>query len=225
MLEDERHTGQKLCILKSDQGGEYRSTQFMAFAAAKGITLEHGPPHTPEHNSVAERYNRTIMERTRAQMIHAGAQKTLWGEFRLATCHVLNLSPSSAIDDLPVNMWTIPSAGSGAHHGDISFLRVLAYRLWDPDTKRIVISRHVTFNESCFPMRTASVPNEPQSDIDDDEPSHNVMPSPILEQPSRIGDMILDTTPGNTDTPTTPITNTPPTRSTCMPSRYGKVVS
>lgn len=125
LIEAERQTGQKLCVLKSDRGGEYRSTQSLAFAAANRITLKQGPPHTPEHNSVAERYNRTIMERTRAQMIHAGAPKTLWGEFTLATCHILNLSPGSATDNLPINLWTIPNAGPGAHHGDISFLRVL----------------------------------------------------------------------------------------------------
>lgn len=141
------------------------------------------------------------MERTRAQMIHAGVPKTLWGEFTLATCHILNLSPTSSVNDMPINLWTVPIGGSGAHPGDISFLRVLgcqaythipkiqrlkldptaislvlvgyesgakAYRLWDPDTKRIIISRNVVFNESCFLMREQLDSIKPQSNINDE---------------------------------------------------------
>lgn len=59
----ERYTRQKLCILKSDRGGEYRSSRFMVFATVHGILLEQGPAKTPQHNGLAERFNRTIMER------------------------------------------------------------------------------------------------------------------------------------------------------------------
>lgn len=127
--EAERHTGRQLCVLKSDRGGEYRSSQFISFAATHGITLEQGPPHTPEHNSIAERYNRTIMERTRAQMIHASAPNHLWGEFVMATSHILNLSPSTSINDLPIKIWNSGN-NSGTHPANVSFLRVLGCRAY-----------------------------------------------------------------------------------------------
>lgn len=125
IAEAERHTGQKLCVLKCDWGGEYSSSRFLAFASAHGIRLEQGPAHTPEHNSVAERYNRTIMERSRAQMIHAALPKYLWGEVVMATSHILNMSPTRSSNDVPVNVWQRACAGSGAHLSDHSFLRVI----------------------------------------------------------------------------------------------------
>lgn len=115
MLESERTTGHKLCVLKCDRGGEYTSTRFKAFASAHGITLEQGPAHTPEHNSVAERYNRTIMERCRAQMIHAALPKQLWGEIILATSHILNMSPTKSASNIPADAWQTACAGTGAH--------------------------------------------------------------------------------------------------------------
>lgn len=121
----EHHSGERLCILKCDWGGEYSSSRFLAFTATHGILMEQGPASTPEHNSVAKRYNRTIMERSRAKMIHAALPKSLWGEVVLATSHILNLSPTSSATDLPVNTWQHACAGSGAHLADHAFLRVI----------------------------------------------------------------------------------------------------
>lgn len=122
LTESERHTGHLLCILKSDWGGEYTSNVFKAYAAAHGIILEQGPTNTPQQNSVAEQYNQTIMERTRAQMIHSSIPKYLWGEVVTATAHILNLSPTSSIDDIPVNVWQRHCAGECAHLDDPTFL-------------------------------------------------------------------------------------------------------
>lgn len=111
----ESHTGQKLCILKCDRGGKYSSTQFRAFTLAHGILLKQGPAHTPQHNSVAARYNRTIMERCCAQMIHAALPKFLWGEVVMAKSYILNMSPTRTTATIPVNTWQEACAGSGGH--------------------------------------------------------------------------------------------------------------
>lgn len=121
----ERYTRQKLCVLKSDRGGEYRSARFMAFASAHGIILEQGPAKTPQHNGIAERFNRTVMERVRAQMIHSNMPLKLWGEAVMATSHVLNLSPSSSVDHSPHDTWHSCSTDNGAYRNDVDFLRVL----------------------------------------------------------------------------------------------------
>lgn len=114
-----------MCILKSDRGGEYRSSRFLAFAATHGIVIEQGPAKTPQHNGVAECFNRTLMERVRAQMIHSNLPKKLWGEVVLASLHILNLSPSSVINSSPHDMWHDASADGGSHRGDVGFLRVI----------------------------------------------------------------------------------------------------
>lgn len=125
LSEAERHTGNNLRILQCDRGGEYSSSQFRAFTASHGIKLEQGPAHTPKHNSVAKRYNRTVMEQCRAQMIHAGIPNFLWGEFVMATSHILNLSPTRSAPDIPADAWQKACAGTGAHLSDHSFLRLL----------------------------------------------------------------------------------------------------
>lgn len=105
LTESERHTGHQLCILKSDYGGRYSSTQFKVYAATHGIKLEQAPVNTPQKNSVADRYNQTIMEYTRAQMIHASIPKYLWGEIVSATSHILIISPTLFVNNLPMNIW------------------------------------------------------------------------------------------------------------------------
>ena len=48
-------------ILRTDNGGEYTSTDFELYLTENGIAYEVSPPHTPEGNSVIEQFNRTIM--------------------------------------------------------------------------------------------------------------------------------------------------------------------
>lgn len=61
-------------------------------------------------------------------MIHAAIPKHLWGELVLATSHILNLSPTSSVSEIPVNIWQTHCAGRGAHLANPSFLRVLGCR-------------------------------------------------------------------------------------------------
>lgn len=121
----EQYTGQKLCILKSDRGGEYRLSRFLAFAATHGTIIEQGPAKTPQHNGVAERFNQTLMERFRAQIIHASLPKKLWGEVVMATSHILSLSFPSVINSSPHDSWHDASADGGSHQRDINFLQVI----------------------------------------------------------------------------------------------------
>ena len=57
-----KECGEPIMKLRTDNGGEYMSTDFQAYLASKGI--EHQPtiPHSPQQNGVAERVNRTLME-------------------------------------------------------------------------------------------------------------------------------------------------------------------
>jgi transposase InsO family protein len=56
-------------ILRSDNGGEYTSKEFVNFCKDVGIKRELTTPYNPQQNSVAERKNRTIMEAVKT-MIH-----------------------------------------------------------------------------------------------------------------------------------------------------------
>ncbi|CAA0820534.1 Unknown protein [Striga hermonthica] len=59
----ERQAGKPLKCLRSDNGGEYTSHEFKNYCAEHGIRHEKTVPGTPQHNGVAERINRTIMDK------------------------------------------------------------------------------------------------------------------------------------------------------------------
>jgi transposase InsO family protein len=64
----EKKTGKSIKILRSDQGGEYKSGDFNKYCKDNGIVQQFTVPHTPQQNGVAERKNRTLVECARSMM-------------------------------------------------------------------------------------------------------------------------------------------------------------
>ncbi|KAK3732471.1 hypothetical protein QZH41_003774 [Actinostola sp. cb2023] len=58
----EKSSGYTLKILRSDNGGEYVSTDFDIFLKSEGVVHQTTVPKTPQQNGVAERLNRTLVE-------------------------------------------------------------------------------------------------------------------------------------------------------------------
>ena len=61
----ELETGNKIKILRSDNGGEYTSRQFEGYLVKEGIKHQLTIPYTPLKNGISERKNRTLMEMER----------------------------------------------------------------------------------------------------------------------------------------------------------------
>ena len=76
----EKQTGKKVKILRSDNGGEYKSEEFAGFCKSHGIKQEWTVPMNPEQNGVSERMNRTIMETARSMLYHGKLQLGFWAE-------------------------------------------------------------------------------------------------------------------------------------------------
>nr|GAT43053.1 polyprotein [Mycena chlorophos] len=72
--------GVDIKILHSDNGGEYKSQIFDEYLAQRGIQRRLTVHDTPEHNGVAERLNRTLLEKVRTMLHGSALPKTLWGE-------------------------------------------------------------------------------------------------------------------------------------------------
>jgi len=70
----------KVKRLHSDCGGEYLSAEFTRHLKLKGTECRVTVHDTPEHNGIAERLNRTLVERVRAMMHASNLPKSLWGE-------------------------------------------------------------------------------------------------------------------------------------------------
>lgn len=73
-------TGKKVKKVRCDNGREYLNRRFYKFAREKGFRIRPGPPRTSQLNGVAERYNRTIMNRARCLRAEAKMPKQYWPE-------------------------------------------------------------------------------------------------------------------------------------------------
>ncbi|CAL2226286.1 unnamed protein product [Prunus armeniaca] len=67
-----------------------------------GIRHKRYVPKTPQHNGIADRMNRTIVERIRTMLSHAKLPKSFWGEALITVVDLINLSPSAPLNgDVP----------------------------------------------------------------------------------------------------------------------------
>ena len=169
----ENQTGRKIKVLRSDNGTEYRNDQFFYFCKEEGISRHFTVRDTPQQNGVAERMNRTMLEKVRCMLSNASLGKQFWAEVVMYASHLINRLPSSALNGkTPLEVWsgkpindynTLHVFGSTAYyHVKESKLDPMAkkalfmgvtlgvkgYRLWCLSSKKIISSRDVAFDES-----------------------------------------------------------------------------
>jgi transposase InsO family protein len=97
----ERITKHKVVFVRSDRGGEFTSGKLKAEFESRGITPEFTVAYSPESNGMAERTNRTLLERVRSMMLDSGLPNQYWGEAVVYAAHLINLSASSGINTTP----------------------------------------------------------------------------------------------------------------------------
>lgn len=68
----ENHFERKLYRLRCDNGGEYIAKDFQNYAFENGIKLEFTIRYTPSQNGVAERMNRSLVEKARCLLKQSG---------------------------------------------------------------------------------------------------------------------------------------------------------
>jgi hypothetical protein len=78
----------KIKILRSDNGGEYTSKEFVNFCRDVGIKRELTTPYNPQQNGVAERKNKTIMEAVKTMIHDQDLAMCLWAEAAMAVVYV-----------------------------------------------------------------------------------------------------------------------------------------
>ena len=76
----ENQTDRKIKILRSDNGGEFTSKEFKELCRESRIERELSTPYNPQHNGVAKRKSRTIMEATKAVLHDQDIPMHLWEE-------------------------------------------------------------------------------------------------------------------------------------------------
>ena len=102
----ENQTGKKIKVLRSDNGGEFCEKEFENFCRECGIARQKTTPYTPQQNGVAERMNRSLMEKARSMLSGAGHGQELWALAVDIACYLKNISPTSAlVDKTPYEVW------------------------------------------------------------------------------------------------------------------------
>lgn len=171
----EKQTGFQLKKIRSDNGKEYVNKSFSDFCKLHGIQHQKTAPYSPQQNGMAERMNRTLMDKVRCMLIDSGLSKGFWAEALLTATHIVNNLPCKGTKpSTPHEMFTGHPPNYGrfkvfgckamAHVNDTKRRKLdaksvecvflgyeadtKAYRLYNPSTKKIIISRDVIFMET-----------------------------------------------------------------------------
>lgn len=170
----ERECGHQLVCLRTDRGGEFNSKAFERYCTEKGIKRQLTASYTPQQNGIAERKNMSIMNMVRCMLFGIGVPLRFWPEETQYAVPILNRSPTAILGDVkPTEKWSAhkPSVEHLRVFGCVAFALIpyekrvkldeksvrcimfgvskesKAYRLYDPDNKRIIISKDVRFDE------------------------------------------------------------------------------
>ncbi|KAE8687628.1 lachrymatory-factor synthase-like [Hibiscus syriacus] len=122
---------------KSDMFSTFKNFKARERMHQKTVTVA----NTPQQNRVAERMNRTLLERTRAMLRDASLEKSFWAEAVNTACYLVNRAPSTAIElKTPIEMWTgKPTDYSNLHvFGSIVYVMYNSQEIskMDPKSKK-----------------------------------------------------------------------------------------
>ncbi|GKG04314.1 putative ribonuclease H-like domain-containing protein, partial [Tanacetum coccineum] len=80
ILRIENQSNQKVKVIRSDNGTEFKNHDLNCFCEEKGIERQYSAPRTPQQNGVAERRNRTLIEAARSLLADSKLPITFWAE-------------------------------------------------------------------------------------------------------------------------------------------------
>ncbi|XP_066323768.1 uncharacterized protein [Miscanthus floridulus] len=166
--------GHKVKCVRSDRGGEFLVAVFKDICEQAGIMRQLIAPYSPQQHGVVERRNRTVMEMARSLMKSINVPGMFWGEAVRHSVHLLNRLPTKPMGcRTPFEAWngrkpqlghlrvfgckahvrparphlkklddrSVPMVYFGVEDGSKE------HRLYDPQSKKIVVSRDVVFEE------------------------------------------------------------------------------
>ena len=76
--------------IRSDNGTEFKNSQFDTFCASLGLEHQFSSPYVPQQNGVVERKNRTLVEMARTMLDEHRTPRRYWAEAINTACHVSN---------------------------------------------------------------------------------------------------------------------------------------
>lgn len=168
----EKQSGYFIKILRTGMGTEFLVCD--DYLKKYGIKHQLTSRYTPQQNGVAERKNRTVMDMVRFMMHSKNIPKGLWENVVSCAIYVLNRCLTrSNLEKTPQEIWTgkKPNISYLKAFGFLVYAHVpdalrkklddkaekyifigyshetKGYKLFNPDTEKVIISRDVTFDE------------------------------------------------------------------------------
>lgn len=170
----EKEVNCELKSLRTDRGGEFNSMHFNEYCDEHGIKHFLTAPYSPQQNGVVERRNQTVVSMARSLLKSMSVPGIFWGEAVLRAVYILNRAPTKSVKDrTPYEAWF--NKKPKIHHlrtfGCVAYVKITkpnqsklddrsqravligykpltkAYRLFDPVTKKVIVSPDVVFDE------------------------------------------------------------------------------
>lgn len=173
-----RDTGKSVRNLVRDRGSEFTSKRTQEYLKTMKIARIVSAPHTPEQNGMIERYNRTAMNSVRSMLHHNKLDDKLWGEALNTAIYLLNRVPNTHTKEVTpyeryfkrkprvshlkvlrciAYMKAQEKKRSGYQRKlepraqafiMVGYERDFTYRVYDPSTDKVIVSREVLFDET-----------------------------------------------------------------------------
>lgn len=91
--------------MRSNNGGEFVNRKFAKLCEEDGIIHQTMIAYNPQQNGVAERYNRTILERTRCMLIDSDLPEKFWTEVVNTAVYFINRIPKGTEKESDFEKW------------------------------------------------------------------------------------------------------------------------
>ncbi|KAG8501378.1 hypothetical protein CXB51_003478 [Gossypium anomalum] len=170
----ENQVGCRIKTLRTDNGVEYLSDRFKMLCEQAGIHHQLTTVYTPQQNGVCERKNRTVMNMARCLLFQSKLPNSFWAEAVNSSVYLLNKLPTHAVKDkTPFEAWhgLKPSVSHLKVFRCVCYVLVpterrtklekryvpcifvgyssdkKGYRVYDPSTRKILVSRDIRFDE------------------------------------------------------------------------------
>lgn len=173
------HFQTEIKALQCDNGREFDNRQFKDYFATTGTSFRFSCPYTSQQNGKAERMLRTLNNLVRTLLAQSHIPITYWVKALHTTAHLLNCLPSAAINnEVPFTRLfnQVPRYDQLRVFGSLCYPNLLpvtphklasrstacvflgyptdhrGYRCLELSTRKIILSRHVNFDEESFPF-------------------------------------------------------------------------
>ena len=170
----EKESGKCIKIFSTDGGGEFTSKEIEDFCKDQGIVHEVTAPYTPQHNGIAERRNKTILNMIRSMLRSKKLPHNFWAKAATTIVYVLNRCPTKNLDgEVPEEAWSgvKPSVRHFRIFGSLCYRHIPyqkrkkldekseamifvgynsigSYKLYNPKKSEVVFNRDVHFDET-----------------------------------------------------------------------------